>query len=334
VSGGTNVSLGAVGGLTIAGNVTAQNVALEADQINAVGGTINAAGNLGVSGGTFTQGNADIDTGTLTGDLTGSASFGTGGGVAAVAALGAFNVGQANLVLNDADALTIDGNVTAGILQLTAVGSVTFDGSTMTTTGAPLSQQLGADPSAQGSNITVLADANGNAQFVQNGASVLQSFQGGRATLRIDLPATGGTMQFAGFSAPDATLVLAFGPGRATGTLNVGALQVIGSTGSSGLFGSVGGVTGVRAASVATITPTINPDDLFNNCVIGAVFCAGIPALPTDVNLQPGVSAQAAFEGTGDLQEVPVLPPLYVVQSVLWPADPDVQLPNISDRDY
>jgi filamentous hemagglutinin family protein len=334
VTGGTNVSLGAVGGLTIAGNVAAQNIALAADQINAVSGSIDAPGALTVSGGTFTQGDGDIDTGTLTGDLTGSANFGTGGGVAAVGALGAFNVGQANLVLNDADALTIDGNVTAGLLQLTAVGSMTLDGSTITTTGAPLNQQMGGAPSAQGSNITVLADPNGNAQFVQTGASTLQSFQGGRATLRIDLPGTGGTMQFAGFSAPDATLVLAFGPGRVTGTLNVGALQVIRSTGSSGLFGSVGGVTGGPAASVATITPAVNPDDLFNNCVIGAVFCAGIPALPNDVNLQPGVDAQAAFEGTGDLQGVPVLPPLYVVQSVLWPADPDVQLPNISDRDY
>jgi len=237
-------------------------------------------------------------------------------------------------VLNDAGALAIDGNVTAGILQLTAVGSVTLDGSTITTAGAPLSQQLGANASAQGSNITVLADANGNAQFTQTGNSALQSFQGGRATLRIDLPSTGGTMQFAGFSAPNATLVLAFGPGRATGTLNVGGLQVIRSSGSSGLFGSVGGVTGGPAASVATITPTINPDDLFNNCVIGAVFCAGIPTLPTEVNLQPGVTAEAAFEGTEDLPAVPVLPPLYVVQSVLWPADPDVQLPNISDRDY
>ena len=334
VTGGTSVSLDAVGGLTIAGDVTAPDVTLAADQINAVSGTIDASARLDVSGGTFMQGAGNIDAGTLTGDLTGAASFGSGGGVAAVGALGAFNVGQANLTLNDADALTIDGNVTAGILQLTAVGSVTLDGSTITTTGAPLSQQLGANPSADGSNITVLADSDGNAQFVQTGASVLQSFQGARATLRIDLPATGGTMQFAGFSAPGATLVLSFGPGRATGTLNVGGLQVVGSRGSSGLFGSVGGVSGGPAASVATITPTVNPDDLFNNCVIGAVFCAGIPQLPTDVNLQPGVNAQAAFEGTGDLQEVPVVPPLYVVQSVLWPADPDVQLPNISDRDY
>jgi filamentous hemagglutinin family protein len=328
------VSLGAVGGLTIAGNVTAPDVFLAADQINAIGGTIDASGFLGVTGGTFTQGNGNIVAGILTGDLTGSASFGTGNGVASVVELGGFNVGQASLVLNDSDGLIINGNVTAGILQLTAVASVTLDNSTITTAGAPLNQQLGANPSAEGSNITVLADPNGRAQFVQVGAITLQSFQGDRATLRIDLPATGGTMQFSGFSAPNGTLILSFGPGRATGTLNVGALQVIRSTGSSNLFGSVGGVTGGPAASVATITPTVDPDDLFNNCVIGAALCSGIPELPTDVNLQPGVSAQAAFEGTGDLQAVPALPPLYIVQSVLWPADPDVQLPNISDRDY
>ena len=120
-------------------------------------------------------------------------------------------------------------------------------------------------------------------QFVQTGTSLLTDPPG--STLRIQLPAAGGTATFANLDGPGANVVLGLGTGTATGTMEVGGLLVLGQVGSADLFGSVAGVTTQAAAALGRIVPAINANYTFNDCVIGLRRLRGTHATadPADI---------------------------------------------------
>ena len=245
------------GGITFGGDVTASGQTI----------TLTSAGAIAQTGGVITAGS-------LTGSSAGNTTLNDAN---AIGTLGAFTVNGETLVLNNAAPLTIDGPVSAPFLTISAVGQMTLAGN-ITTTGAPLSQQSGAQPAPGGSTLTVLAPTNGQgARFVQTGTSVLTG--GAATTLRIQLPATGGSATFNNLVGPGSNIVLALGNGTATGTMDIGSLLVIGSGGAVTLRGSIDSVTTEAAAALGDINPATNPVYTFNGCEIGVISCtlAGFP---------------------------------------------------------
>jgi hypothetical protein len=172
------------------------------------------------------------------------------------------------------------------------------------------------------------------ARFVQTGTSLLTDPPG--TTLRIQLPASGGSASFAGLDGPGANLVLALGNGTASGTMQIGGLLVLGAGGSAGLFGSVAGVTTQAAAALGQISPAINLAYTFNDCTIGLPAC-GAPLFPL---LPPVVGELAWFYPGPVLLPVPPLPTLDLIVLATPPllsgelAPQDVVPPNISFEDY
>ena len=204
--------------------------------------------------------------------------------------LGPLTVTGGTLTLNDETALTINGPIAADFLNISAVGQITLAGN-IATLGAPLAQQSGATPAPAGSTLTVVTEPTdsesfaGFAAFVQTGTSMLTDQPG--TTLRIQLPAAGGTATFANLAGPGANLVLGLGSGTATGAMQVGGLLVLGAGGSAALTGSVAGVTTAAAAALGQITPAVNAAYTFNGCAIGLAACAPAPVIPTPVTPTP-----------------------------------------------
>ena len=152
--------------------------------------------------------------------------------------LGPLAVTGGTLTLNDESGLTINGPLAADFLNISAVGRITLAGN-IATLGAPLTQQSGATPAPAGSTLTVVAEQTNFgtvAQFVQTGTSMLTDPP--NTTLRIQLPATGGTATFANLVGPGADLVLGLGSGTATGAMQVAGLLVLGAGGSANLTGA------------------------------------------------------------------------------------------------
>jgi filamentous hemagglutinin family protein len=278
--------------------------------------------------------------------------------------LGPFTVTGGTLTLNDENGLTINGPVAADFLNITAVARITLAGD-IATLGAPLEQQSGATPAPAGSTLTVTTeDTNFGAfaQFVQTGTSMLTDAPG--TTLRIQLPAAGGTATFANLVGPGANLVLGLGSGTATGAMQIGGLLVLGSGGSATLTGSVAGVTTAAAAALGQITPAVNPAYTFNGCEIGSAACAPTVVIPPPVITtippvvipppvtQPVVSFNDELGITSVLgglslilpsQALPPLLPLPPLGLIVLPTPPllagqlapqDVVPPNISFEDY
>ena len=253
--------------------------------ISLAGGSI-AIGNTGVvsdggagnttltaTNGTITE-NGTLRAGTLSGSATGAATL-SGASLFSnqIATLGDFSA--SSLTLNDATPLTITGPVTADYLNVTATGQLVLAGD-IATVGAPLAQQSGSTPAVIGSTLQVVASAlnqGAGAQFMQTGTVTLSDPPA--TTLRVQLPASGGTATFANLVGTGANLVLALGSGSATGAMQVGGLLVIGQSGGATLTGSVAGVTTAAAAALGQITPATNPSYTFNGCTIGLAACGG-----------------------------------------------------------
>jgi filamentous hemagglutinin family protein len=310
------------GGLTLGGNLTASGQTI----------TLTSAAAISQAAGVITAGT-----------LTGSSASGTTLAQAnAIGALGPFTVSGGSLVLYDGSALAITGPVTADFLTITATGQMTLAGN-IATIGAPLSQQSGPTPAPGGSTLQVLAVPTPSgpfARFVQTGTSLLTDPPA--ITLRIQLPATGGSASFADLDGPGANLVLALGNGTASGTMQIGGLLVLGASGSADLFGSVAGVTTQAAAALGQISPTVNLAYTFNDCTIGLAACGAplFPLLPPLVGLPQAVDELAWFYPGPVLLPVPPLPTLDLIV-LLTPAlltgelaPQDVVPPNISFEDY
>ncbi len=303
--------------LAINGPVTAGNLTLTGGSITFAGPVSTGALTLTASG-TVTQTAGTLIAGTLSGVAAGGASFGAKG-TALIGQLGAFNTGGAGLALTDAGPLAITGPLQAAELAIAGTGLVTLAGGSITTNGLPLAQQRGSLPELPGSFIQVLAGADGQGQIVQTGTTLVLPLSGSTATLRLDLPAAGGSLALANLSAPSTNLVLSLGTGRATGQIEAASLLVIGSGGSAGLTGSVGGNTGFTAAETSNIEPGFNVRYLLNGCAIASASCT----------VQPSFLLPQSFLRP-DLLSLSLLD-LTVTQDR---DDPSLLLPNISDRDY
>jgi len=357
VSGQTSTTIRTTGTLTVTGSVLDTG----AGTISLTGGSI-AITNTGLvddsgtgtttltaTNGTITD-SGSLIAGTLQGSATGAATL-TGATPFnnQVATLGSFSA--SNLTLLDGTALTISGPVTAEFLNITATGRMVLAGN-IATTGAPLAQQSGATPAAQGSTLQVVASSAspGTAtQFVQIGTVTLTDPPA--TTLRVQLPATGGTASFNNLIGTGANLVLALGTGTATGTMQVGGLLVIGQSGSATLTGSVAGVTTKAAAALGQITPAIDPNYTFNGCTIGLAACAP-PPTPTPTPIPPvpvfttSAPVTAVLGGLWYFLQGPrvlAAPPPVPANLILVPTPPllgnqlapqDVVPPNISFEDY
>ncbi len=317
--GTTGTVSSASGPVTLTTTGAGSNLTLGSD-VTANGQTVTLT-----SAGTIDQTDGAISASTLTGSSAGGTTL-TDPNV--IGTLGPFTA--ASLALFDGGPLTISGPVTADFLTITATGRMTLAGN-IATVGAPLSQQSGGTPAPGGSTLQVVA---AGAQFVQDGTSLLTDPPG--TTLRIQLPATGGTATFANLDGPGANLVLGLGTGTASGTMEVGGLLVLGQSGSATLVGSVDGVTTRAAAALGQIIPAIDPSYTFNGCIIGAAIC-GAPTPP--LLLPPVVGITWLYPGPG-LPLVEPLPTLDLIVLVTPPlltgelAPEDVVPPNISFVDY
>lgn len=370
----TIVALGSsdVGGLLLLADATSLTISgpiVAGDMQLAVTGATTLAGDIFTNGlgiastGEILQTAGRIVAETLQGRAGTGVQLGTASGTsAAIAALESFIVSAGTFALTDASALTINGRLAAPIITVSATDTVTLNGGTIATAGLPSTSALSARASLPASTISVLAGPDGKAHILQLGTTTLASLDGGAVNLTLALPAQGGTMSFADLVGPGASVVLATGSGTATGPVDLGNLLLVGAGGSADLRGSVQGVSGPAAALDVRILPATDPAYRFNGCEI-AVGCVVVPPPPprppnppgaiaiarlaraaTPAMLYPLVSMDQQSGDTTDImpQRVPARraqPPQLALRvapptTSLRHGDPDVILPNISDRDY
>ncbi|HUB12101.1 MAG TPA: hypothetical protein VMB34_09095, partial [Acetobacteraceae bacterium] len=360
VAGLTSTTISAAGTLTVNGTVISNGgrVGLSGSSIDIAGGGEVSDGGTGTTTLTATDGTINetgtLLAGTLGGSATGAATL-TGASPFSnqIATLASFSA--SNLTLTDGTALTIAGPVTADFLNITATGRMVLAG-TINTTGASLLQQSGPSPAPQGSTLQVVdspLDPSAGAQFIQTGTVTLGDPPA--TTLRVQLPASGGSATFNDLLGSGAELVLALGNGTATGAMQVGGLLVIGQGGSTTLTGSIDGVITGAAAALGQISPAVNASYTFNGCIIGLATC-GLP--PGTSPGTPGGTTPPTRESLSFLQltavlgglidflpgpRLPPLPTLPKLNVVLLPTLPvignqlapqDVVPPNISFEDY
>jgi filamentous hemagglutinin family protein len=193
---------------------------------------------------------------------------------------------------------------------------------------------------------------------------------GPTATVAIDLPPSGGISETL-LNGPSTDLVLNLGSGNAGGEINVGSFVVNGAGGFATFTNStVGGLTGGAAATAAQSNPPNNAQYTLNGCEIGVGCVAPItpitpvtpvvPITPITPPIQNGNLAQGITVSTGIANIVSLLADdatTAAVQSaaqsstrglpIVYPMrdlangplrdrqdDPDLLLPNVSEKDY
>ncbi|MBN8892160.1 MAG: hypothetical protein J0H91_17890, partial [Rhodospirillales bacterium] len=264
--------------------------------------------------------------GTLTGSAIRLADFGTG---LNIATLGRFTVTGSELVLSNAQPLTIAGPISAGFLRITATGSMILAGDIQTLGLTRVEQGLGnlrtiteealrtplPDP---GSYLAVMADASGApASFTQVVPVNITSTTNDVATLRIQLLSNGGSIALGDINAPRVDLILfpgGTGTVSGTGFVDLYGLLVAGKGGKATLSGQIATLGGQAAANKANITPIPDNNYRFNTCPIGSVNC-----VLSSINILPPVNPLQNFsigEARNDDEDL------------------DLILPNVSDEDY
>lgn len=170
---------------------------------------------------------------------------------------------------------------------------------------------------------------------------------------------------FGDFIGPGSRVTLNLQSGTASGTLDVGALQINGQGGSVNFTNStIGNVSGQPAAGRATISPATNANYQLNGCTIGLATCMAVVATttvtpPSTVAQTPGPdrAAIAVSDGIANIvaseinavslgaiaqsrrsdRSLPVINPMRDLSG--GPLrnrqdDPDLLLPNVSEKDY
>ena len=270
---GQNLSLVDGAPLTITGPLDVANFYLRETQPVVVTGDLTVANTWSLaSTSTVQHVSGGLVAGRITGSATQLADFGSGD---YVGTLGPFVMSGSTLALGDNLPLVIQGPIVAGYLAISAIGQVTIAGN-IVTDGLPTSQQIGAAPSNPGSYISV---SGPNAQIRQVGQTTVSPGNAPSATLRLQLPLTGGTVSLANLQGSALNLILGIQGGSATGNLNVAGLTVIGGVGSARLNGSVGSLTGTTAAQNSKIVPAQNGNYTLNNCPIESVSCVVLPVV-------------------------------------------------------
>jgi hypothetical protein len=284
--------------------------------------------------GTITQTGGSLAVGTLSGSALHLANFTTN---ASVADLGAFTVTGSEFVLNNAGPLTIAGPLSAQYIAITARDQVTLTG-TIATLGLSLAQQSSpAGTTGPGSYITVLPGTTGTGIFTAAGGATIVPLGGPTATLRIDVPGTGGQVALSGLAAPNASLILDIGDGgTASGTLDVAGLLVLGSHRGATLFGTVDGFGSFGAAFASGIEPNVDPAYTINSCPIGSAACLLTQDALLALIAQVSAAANPAIAADNlTSKSVVAVPPLPAPFGGASDADSgDLVPPNISTVDY
>ena len=311
-----SIRLRGTGGITLAAAsaVTADALTLAANGPVSIAGSIQAGTLAVATSGALAQTGGSLVVGTLTG-TAGSIDLGRAGGarIDGIANLAA----ASTAVVVDQGPLRVSGTVASPSLALTATGTLTLDGGAIRIDGAP---------AVPGSVLTVRPGIDGTSALRQLGTTAIVPIAGRLATLRLDLPASGGTLALTNLLAPSADLVLGLGRGTARGNLVVNNLTVVGTGGRATLTGTVLGRTGTTAAQFARVNPRVDLGYTLNGCVVAVVSCA-VNTIGSTV-FQP-IAAIASLLRP-DLLTLDVLD-LSVRRDR---DDPNLLLPNISDRDY
>ncbi len=315
--GSSNAAIGA-----IASEVTANNITLASKSVT-IAGDVVTAGTLDFTiNGTIQRTSGRFVVGTLTGSAQTLADFGT---ASVITNLGSISVVGSQLAIDNSVPITVSGPLSLEYFRISAATQITLSGDITTTgitaAGQGLSGNLslinptalaGALP-ATGSYFQV-TDAGSGATFTQIGTVNLVPLNGTIATLRIQLPQSGGSIVLNDLNAPSADLVLFTQGGTARGTVNAAALILVGRSGAAEFNGLIDGLGGAAAASKAQIGPEPNATYRFNSCPIGSVNCVLAPI--------------STVPPTNPLRNISI----GAVRSVQ--DDSDLTLPNVSDEDY
>ncbi len=321
VTGGSAVALSSAGPLTVTGDVRAPFVVLAAAQgagtsgvgsITQTGGTV-AAGLLSLRASDVIVQSGGAVSGFLSGTAGGAVRLTSDGN--RIATLNSFSA--ASFALSNGQGLTVQGPVQAGSIALVAP-AITLSGGSLA--GGPIT--------LQGGTIT------------QTGTTSIAA-----PTLTI----SGGPMVFANLIAPQTAVTLNLGGSKASGTVNLGSLLVVGSGGQADLFGVVASRTGFDAAIASRINPRFDPAYQVNNCAIASITCTAVPPPPpppptaTPNPVAPPVTVRVfvlnrlfpqSFLVQGFLRPDLFTADLVTLAVARDPTDPSIVLPNISDRDY
>ncbi len=303
-----DLTLASTQALTLSGPLTAANTKLTVAPPGATGATlaISITGDVSVAGtlalfatGNIVRSGGSFTVGTLTGQALHLADFGH---KSLIHTLGDFVVDGSVLLLDNAAPLVIQGDVKTEFFNINATGSLVLAGN-IVTLGVGRAQSTGAIDTNIGSTLSVAADANGNAQFQQVGISTISSSNGTIATVRISLPAVGGSIILNDLVAPSTDLVVFNPAGTLTGSANVGGLVVVGRGSGTDLSGSVGTIGTASNTTATTTTSLSSPDSLYraNACTIGAVNCQLGPVSQL-VPLVPGAAMPSAPVAPGEIE--------------------------------
>ncbi|MGH7070722.1 MAG: beta strand repeat-containing protein, partial [Acetobacteraceae bacterium] len=298
--------------LAVAGPVTASFFSItDSSNVSFTGAT--DSGTLNITAlGSITEPSGTVTAALLEGSADSLAQFGPDApaGSASITTLGPFSVTDGTFTLTDSVPLNIIGPLSANNFAIAAPGSIVLTNATITTIGLPVVQQSDADPARPGSYFDVTTPAG---RFLELGRTTINP-GGGPATVRIDLNPAGGLISFADLVAPTTTLILDTGAGDAGGTIDLGALIVIGNLGSSDLTGAISNLSGVVASSKATISPFQSAHYRLNSCPLMSVNCIFIapPEVPQG-NPLSGIAIVGAQPNQRDIE---------------------LLLPNVAAQDY
>ncbi len=325
ITAGSSLALTTSGSLNLAGAVAAPAVNLTATgSIVETGGSLTAGTLRFQAGGNVTQTGGSLTATVLGASAGGAITLGTAGTANIASTNGLASSVAVRLV--DNGPLRVGGINAAPELAITATGQLTVADALITTDGLPLSQQISTTASLPGSYLQVLPDTNGTAVLSQTGVTSVLPYSGTSNTLRLDLPATGGTLTLNALNAPSTNLVLSLGTGTALGTLTALNLNVLGAGGSATLFGQVAGIGGTTAAQISRISPQVSDVYTLNGCAIQAVSCSSTTTFLSTILANITIAS--------------LLRPDELVLDVLDLSttrdrdDPTLLLPNISNRDY
>ena len=298
--------------LAVAGPVTAEFLGIDDTAAISFTGSTNV-GTLSVtSGGSITEPSGLVAASLLEGSASGLAQFGPDApaGSASITTLGPFSVAAGTFTLTDLLALTIRGPLDANYFAITAPGSIVLMNATITTLGLPPAEQAAPNPTRPGSFFSVTTPGG---RFLELGRTTINP-AGGTNTVRIQLDQAGGVIEFADLVAPTTNLILDTGAGTAIGTIDLGALFVVGNLGSSTLTGMIANLSGLVASSKATISPFQSPRYRLNACPLMSVNCIFIA--PEQVPQGNPLSGIAIISAPPSQREI------------------DLLLPNVAAQDY
>ena len=301
--------------LAVAGALAAANISLATPGSVSLAGVITTGTLTLQTGGPVLRpaGAGGLVVGVLAGQIADLADFGASSQIDTVGPLTV--TGDAGrLVIANAVPLAVAGPLDVASIAVTASRLITLTG-TITTTGVGLqAQAAAAKPLAPGSSFAVTANAGG-AAIRQTGTLLLQPSPGAAAaTVRLNLPAGGGTIVLDNLYGPRSNLILDMGStGTAKGVLTVANLRLIGVQGSTALFGTVSDTAGPEAARRATVSPRPAATYRLNGCPIGSVNCVLLPiGLVPLTNPLRDVALDLRRDNGGD----------------------DLALPDVSSQDY